>query len=236
MALLPKLYRIQELESAITGLNQLEQQTKRDPNWVALKKLQKELKSTIENVENNLADTKSKERKLELELKNFQEHHKDEETKLYSGNVSSPRELEQIQLKVLEYQNAAHKVEDELLTVFEVDEKQTIELETIKQRLEQCNQELKSVEKGLRQKLLEISMGRDDYQAELEMLTNQVPQEWLEKYRKIADTHKGIGIAKVKKDSCGACHITLSEALMSNIKRGEDQLLYCENCGRILYY
>ncbi|HOJ79093.1 MAG TPA: C4-type zinc ribbon domain-containing protein [Bacillota bacterium] len=236
MASLPKLYRIQELESAITGLNQLEQQTKRDPSWVALKKSQKELKSAIENVENNLAETKSKAHKLELDLKNFQMHHQDEETKLYSGNVSSPRELEQIQLKMLEYQNAARKVEDELLVVLEVDEKQTVELETIKQQLEQCTQELKAVEKGLRQKLLEISMERDDYQAELETLTTQVPQEWLEKYRKVADTHKGIGIAKVKKNSCGACHITLSEALMSDIKRGEDQLLYCENCGRILYY
>lgn len=236
MAFLPILFKIQEIETALNQLIQRENAAKQDQNYIALKMLGQNLEAAIKNLEQELTQSQSLQFKTDLELKNCLEHMADEEQKLYSGKISSPRELEQIQQKVLEYQKAKDKLEEELLNLMDSIEKKTAELKELTDRYDKCTQEIQVVKKGISQKLLEIKMDKTDLEDELKTLVVQIAPDWLERYRRIAKSHRGVGIVKVKQKSCGGCHVSLSESLLQKIKQGEDRLNFCENCGRILYY
>jgi predicted nucleic acid-binding Zn-ribbon protein len=173
---------------------------------------------------------------LELELKDCLEHVKHEEEKLYNGSIMSSKGLEQVQQKATEYKNHQVVVEDQILGLLEEDEKLSAQQTNLQKRLTVCDQETSTILQQIKQKSAEIAFEEIELNFELEELRPKVPPEWLARYQKIANAHFGVGIAKIKTGSCGACHVGLSEALLGKAKQGEDTLIFCEDCGRILYF
>ena len=45
----------------------------------------------------------------------------------------------------------------------------------------------------------------------------------------------GVAVAEARNRSCTACFMSLRPQVMSEIRRGEE-VLTCDNCGRILYF
>ena len=45
----------------------------------------------------------------------------------------------------------------------------------------------------------------------------------------------GVAVAEARNRSCSACFMSLRPQVMAEIRRGEE-VLTCDNCGRILYY
>ena len=45
----------------------------------------------------------------------------------------------------------------------------------------------------------------------------------------------GVAVAEARNRSCTACFMSLRPQVMSEIRRGEE-IITCDNCGRILYY
>jgi predicted nucleic acid-binding Zn-ribbon protein len=236
MAFLPILYRIQELDSKTLALKRTFEQTASDPNLLALQSLQQQSEASLAKIHSVRRKLTVSGRQLELDLKACQEHLKHEETKLYDGTVVSSRGLEQVQQKAAEYKNQQVKLEDQLLAILEEDEKLTAQQADLEKRLVACEKELAAIMQNTKQQAAAIALEQSEINFELEELRPQIPVEWLERYQRIAKAHQGIGIAKIKADSCGACHVGLSDSLLRKAKQGEDTLIFCENCGRILYY
>jgi predicted nucleic acid-binding Zn-ribbon protein len=183
-----------------------------------------------------LSHIRSRSKHIEMETQGFAGHIKQEEEKLYGGKISNPRELEQIGQKISEYRKSQTKLDDELYPLLENEELLSGQIVQMQQRLEKSALEVEGIQKQIREQQLETQIKQEEFQAELETLLPQVPPEWLERYRKIAGSHKGIGMAKLKNNACGACHVSQSDSLLQKVKRGDDQLVFCENCGRILCY
>jgi predicted nucleic acid-binding Zn-ribbon protein len=236
MAFLPLLFRIQELDSKAIALKRTLEQAALNPNLLALESLLQQSKASLIKVKNARRELNSSQRQLELELKTCQEHLEHEEKKLYDGTVVSSRGLEQVQQKAAEYKKQQVKLEDQILVFLEEDEKLAVNQADLEKRLIACEKELEIIQKDIKQQSGAIALEQNEINLELEELRPQIPTEWLERYQRIAKAHLGIGIAKIKTDSCGACHVGLSDALMRKAKQGEDTLIFCENCGRILYY
>jgi len=45
----------------------------------------------------------------------------------------------------------------------------------------------------------------------------------------------GVAVAEARNRSCTACFMSLRPQVMAEIRRGDD-IITCDNCGRILYY
>lgn len=236
MAILPLLHRVQEIESRMTMLMLSLKKLDENPNLTTLQLLQTQLKQTGHDAEADLRQLKAGQKKLDLDLKSCQERLRFEENKLYNGSIVQPRELEQLQQKVNEYQAMCSKLEEQLLQLMEQDEVLSGELIKVREREGVVALKLVQLQQELQQQALEINFEKEQLQLELLDLLPQIPADWLEKYRRIAKAHRGVGIAKLKQNSCGACHVSLSESQLQQVKRGEDKLNFCENCGRILYY
>jgi predicted nucleic acid-binding Zn-ribbon protein len=236
MAILPLLYRVQEIENRLAFLAKSLEELAANPNLQALQSLRQELTATAKVKESELHQVKTRQRRLDAELKLCQEKLTHEEKRLYDGSVTQARELEQIQQKATEYHGVQAKLEEDILQLMEADEQLTAAIHQLAQRQQAAGREEEQIQAELRQQSWELVVEQEDLQAELAELEPQITPEWLERYRRIAKAHRGIGIAKLKQNSCGACHVSLSEFYLQQVKRGEDKLHFCENCGRILYY
>lgn len=236
MPYLPTLFRIQELESRAQALKRAQEQTVADPNLLALQTLQQQTTVSLTKIENESQRISNLQRQFDLDLKVCLEHVKHEEEKLYNGTVMSSKGLEQVQQKADEYKNHQAEIEDQMLGLLEEEEKITAQKTDLQKHLAACSQEIASIQRKIKQKLAEIALEENELNFELAELSPTVPAEWLARYQKIAKAHSGIGIAKIKTGSCGGCHIGLSDALMNKAKQGVDTLIFCENCGRILYF
>ncbi len=54
-------------------------------------------------------------------------------------------------------------------------------------------------------------------------------------YESLRRTRKGHAVAEAADGLCNACHMTIRLQFLQDLRRG-DQVMFCESCGRILYY
>jgi hypothetical protein len=57
----------------------------------------------------------------------------------------------------------------------------------------------------------------------------------LAEYERIRRTRKGLAVAEALDGRCKACNMALRLQFYQDLRRC-DQVMYCESCGRILYY
>jgi predicted nucleic acid-binding Zn-ribbon protein len=87
--------------------------------------------------------------------------------------------------------------------------------------------------------LLELETLESNNQSEQELdkktaeLRAQVPPPILSHYDRLGAQGKK-GIAPVRNQTCGGCHMSVTKATVMNLMHGED-IQICENCGRYLY-
>ena len=71
---------------------------------------------------------------------------------------------------------------------------------------------------------------------ERDQLFANLPNTMSGMYARIrARIRDGVAVAEARNRSCSACFMSLRPQVMAEIRRGED-VMTCDNCGRILYY
>lgn len=67
-------------------------------------------------------------------------------------------------------------------------------------------------------------------------LGEAIPRHLFSTYDRMARTRRGQALSEVNNDGiCAACRMKVRPKVFSDVRRG-DQLITCENCGRILYF
>lgn len=66
-------------------------------------------------------------------------------------------------------------------------------------------------------------------------VAKKLPSSTAAAYDRIWKKRNGIVVAEASGGRCSACQITLRPQYFQDLRRG-DQLMFCESCGRILYY
>jgi uncharacterized protein len=74
--------------------------------------------------------------------------------------------------------------------------------------------------------------GAKEKQSEAE---KTVPEDALSRYRRILKSKKDVAIVPLQHGSCGGCHMKVTSQTAHTAKGGE-QLVACENCGRLVYW
>ncbi|MEK6410648.1 MAG: C4-type zinc ribbon domain-containing protein [Acidobacteriota bacterium] len=67
-------------------------------------------------------------------------------------------------------------------------------------------------------------------------LAGQMPRHLFSTYERMSRLGRGQALAEVRSNGiCSACRVRVRPKIFSDVRKG-DQLIICENCGRILYY
>jgi hypothetical protein len=153
---------------------------------------------------------------------------------LYSGKVTNPKELEDLQLEAGALKRHLSGLEDVQLEKMVALEEAAAALDDAQQGLDRLRAERAKEhgELGEEQEQLTQEVGR--LQEERTAALTGISSEDMAAYDKVRVKKNGLAVAKVEDKRCSACGGALSDAL-AQAARSPDALSYCASCKRILY-
>lgn len=226
-----KLFRLQQIDSQIDGINarlqEIDIESKDDTLLQAI-----DAKVNLEN--DQLHHARKALKAAEFETQELRIKIEQTEASLYGGKVRSPKELQDLQNKsaalkrhmnVLEERQFETMVQEEAAAavVESTSKEQQAVLAAHEQNLQKLNTEKTKLLKDLAR--TENERGAAIGSIELADLTA---------YQQLRLKRRGIAVSKVVDRACSACGSTLNATLL-NASRSPDLVHFCDNCGRILY-
>jgi uncharacterized protein len=158
-----------------------------------------------------------------------------DQQRLDTGNVGSPRELENLASEVQSLHRRQSDLEDAELEVME--RREVVQMQLGKLREEQTE---------LRISIGDAETRRDtqyaEIDAEVQTLTHNrtetresLPADLLALYDKLRASSAGIGAAALHRGRCEGCHLQLNTTDLNRLRDApDDEVLRCEECRRIL--
>lgn len=158
-----------------------------------------------------------------------------EDRRLYSGTVTSPRELEAIQGELASLRRHVVEIEDRVLEVME----QVEPLAAEEARLAGDRAALEADAGALDAAIAEAEVIIDDelgaVMARRAEVVDAVPTELLAQYDRLRPRLDGVAVARLEGDRCLGCHLSLPASELSRARRAPvDAVVHHEECGRIL--
>ncbi len=156
------------------------------------------------------------------------------EHKLYGGNVKNPKELQDLQVEIQSLKKRLSVIEDthlEKLIDYEAAEQN--ELIHIQELAEIQDRTITEKSLLLAEKHT-LETKRSKLEIEREASTKSIPSDIYITYQDLKKTKAGKAIVQVIDNSCAHCGAAIRPAELQSIKT-QNILVYCSNCGRILY-
>jgi len=172
--------------------------------------------------------------KLEAEIASMEDKIAHESNRLYSGDISNPKELAAIQAELDGLRRRKQHVEDQLLDVMEGREKSEAALNETKGAIDELAGRIDAATATRDAAAVEIEKELAEAEAERGDIVPRIPEEVLVIYEDLRLKKNGIGAAKLDGNVCRGCGVSLSPLAMDKIRRDPDTLIRCENCRRIL--
>ncbi len=157
------------------------------------------------------------------------------DARLYSGTVSSPRELQALQADVAMLRGQRSDLEDQELEIMEAREALDSELGALEAAAERLRGEMEVLRSTIAATESEID---EELAAEDEAWAKaaaDVGETLLADYQRRRAQNKGAGAARLVGFACTACHLSIPSTEAERIRRaGGSIVAYCDNCSAIL--
>jgi predicted nucleic acid-binding Zn-ribbon protein len=229
------LLQVQTLDSA---LMQLVNRRRTLPELGELQRLaieQEELDDALVAAETAVSDLEADQARAEADLEPVRERLARNRKRIADGTVPDPKALNSMIEEVAHLEKRISDLEDAELEVMEALEEATATRDrrrTEAAALAERESDLtarRDVQLGIIDaEVAERRQGRD-------LLVPQLPADLLTLYSRIAGSHSGVGAAELVQRRCTGCRLEINAAdLRTFIAAAEDEVLRCEECGRIL--
>jgi uncharacterized protein len=229
---LNQLIELQELDLEIQRINDRVSRipTERDQIESDFKQYAAEFLDLKSKYEQTLEDR----RQLEAELATTQQHH--EKYKQDLMRVRNQKEYETALREIDATKKHAGALEGEIIKRMEELEKLEAE---VSEKAPDVDRKRAEVDQHL------ASLAREQEEASNHLaacgerrsqLAQQLPRQLFSTYDRMARGRRGQALAEIRSDGiCSACRIKVRAKVFSDVRKG-DQMITCENCGRILYH
>ena len=196
---------------------------------------QRRAQLTRSGVQAQRDEVHANERRLDDETSAIGAHADEVNSKLYSGTITSPRELQAMQADLEMLKRQISDLEDEELEVMEQRELFDTQLATIDDALTALEESIGKLREAIAASEREID---DEIAAESAARAEAaapIPEALLRDYERRRAQNRGSGAARLVGTTCQACHLTIPSTEAERIRRAAgSEVAYCDNCGAIL--
>lgn len=173
--------------------------------------------------------------KLEAEVAALDRRIGEVDRRLYSGTVSASRELLAMSAEIESMKALRSSLENDALAAMEEAEPLADDVAGLEAQRAAVGDDADR----LRDAIAEAEAVIDaDVAAQEELkagMVGTVPAPLMASYEQLRAKLGGIGAARLVGSSCAGCHLTLPMSELARIKRQpRDELVFCDQCGRIL--
>jgi len=152
-----------------------------------------------------------------------------------AGSVSDPKALERMLGELESLQRRIATLEDVELDVMQRLEDTQAELDAHEIELGKVDDEIAQVRAARDVKVRDFEQEAAELQAERGQVAAKVPDELLALYEKLRAQKGGVGAAALRRKECEGCRLAINTIELARIaKAPADEVIRCEECGRIL--
>jgi uncharacterized protein len=155
--------------------------------------------------------------------------------RMYSGEVSSPKELQSMQADIDQLRKHQRSVENRELELMEIREPLDAAVADLEQQRATVGAEVDRLAAALGAAEAEIIAEMQVERATRDQLAASIDAMLLKEYERCRVEAKGAGVARLVGTTCQGCHLSVPAIEAEQIKRsGGQPLAFCDNCGAIL--
>ena len=186
-------------------------------------------------VETEDSDLGREQSKLEGDIDVVRTRMAKDQQRLDTGQVSSPRELENLQSEIESLKRRQGDLEDEELEIMERREAVQRRVDELRGERDQLTQSLTETEQRRDATFAEIDAEAEKTTQQRGELASTLPGELLALYEKIRGSSGGVGAAALHRGRCEGCHLQLNTTDLNRLREAApDEVVRCEECRRIL--
>jgi predicted nucleic acid-binding Zn-ribbon protein len=177
----------------------------------------------------------AEERRIDDEAETVGERADEVNKRLYSGTISSPRELQAMQADIDMLHRRRSDLEDEELEVMEQREVLDGELAALDASIAALQATIAQLRTTITETESEIDgeIGRET--ALRADLATPIAEGLLRDYERRRAQNRGAGAARLVGTTCQACHLTIPSTEAERVRREAGSVIsYCDNCSAIL--
>jgi predicted nucleic acid-binding Zn-ribbon protein len=232
---LAALLRVQERD---TGLDRLRYRRNTIPEREAISErraLEAQLVVRSDAIRGERDTALASERKLDDEAQVLARKAKEVDGKLYSGTISSPRELLDMQADIDQLNRHRSTIEEQELDVMERRESLDGELLALEAELSGVRAELSALEASLATSEAEIDAEIAVEEAARADEAAAVGPDLLADFERRRTQNHGAGVALLVGSTCQACRLSIPATEVDRLRQDpEASIASCDNCGAIL--
>lgn len=221
-----------------TALAQLAHRRRTLPEHVEIQRLHSirtSLASDLVGADTAVSDLEREQWRAEHDLEPVRERLNRNQHRVADGTVGDPRALSSMIEEIDHLKRRIDTLEDAELEVMEQLESATEGREKLRSEAAEIDSQLAVLSTKRDQQLRELEIEMSDRQVVREGIIPLLPRELIALYDKIGATHAGVGAAELRARRCTGCRLELNAAdLRAYAASPPDEVLRCEECGRIL--
>jgi predicted nucleic acid-binding Zn-ribbon protein len=200
------------------------------------------VRTELEAVEKQFADASGRrdeavheERRFDDEAASLEAKAADVERRMYSGEVTSPRELQLLQADVDQLRRHRRGLEDRELDVMERREALDAEVARFEARAGELRAEATRLATTVSAAEAEIDEELGGERVARDELAALVDAALLEDYERRRERARGVGAARLNGTTCQGCHLSIPSVEAERIRTSPPgTVAHCDNCGCIL--
>ncbi len=231
MTTVRQLYALQEvdldLDRVYRALEEVEEELKIE---VSIEKLE----TALQDEQERLQEVELRQRDNQLESEARRERTEVLETQLYDGSMVNARDLEALQHEAASVRHLLEQ--DEALSLelsIQLEESQTRRA-SLGQQLTDTKGRWEVQQAELNRRVAELRAEQGEFKRQRELLAARFDPATLQRYETLRKSKGGRAVAKVERDLCQGCRMSLPTQLRQRVKSGR-QTVNCSSCGRMLF-
>ena len=229
------LERLLQLQSEDSSLDRGRRRLQQLPERARLERLEQQLEEVSSDVAvaaRNRDDVARVQDRLEGEISVLEQKLQREQQRMYSGQVSNPKELSNLQAEVEMLSRRRSGLEDELLESMVARDAAVSTLQSLSSEREELAISVSELSSDVGRLSGEIESDLAAHQRARDELRSGLPEDLVALYEKIRSAKGGVGAAALERDTCQGCHTKLPAREVERL-RAEGGLQRCDNCRRI---
>jgi len=230
--------RLLDLQALDSALDRLAHRRRTLPELAAVDELQTRVDRLADDVvllQTEDADLGREQSKIDADVDVVRLRMAKDQQRLDTGQVSSPRELENLQSEIESLHRRQGDLEDAELEIMEKREVVQQRLAEVVAERERVALELAETEQRRDATFAEIDAESEKATQQRAELAASIDAELLALYEKVRASSSGVGAAALHRGRCEGCHLQLNTTDLNRLRDAPaDEVVRCEECRRIL--
>jgi uncharacterized protein len=230
--------RLLDLQELDTALDRLDHRKRTLPELAEIEHAEeraREFRDALVAVQTEISDVDREQKKAEQDVDQVRARAERDRKRLDSGQISSARDLENLQSEIESLHRRQADLEEIVLEVMERREEAGTRLGEVEADQETSEKALAQLTARRDATYREIDAEAEQTRAARAEVAAEIPDDLIKLYAKLRQQHRGVAATALLRGQCQGCHLQLNTVSLNAIRAAApDDVARCEECRRIL--